>query len=41
LCSTFACDLSMPTFTSGKLITILHLPEIFILDLCLVLNVNA
>jgi hypothetical protein len=36
LCSTSGYNLFMPKYTSSELIMILYLPEIFILDLCLV-----
>jgi hypothetical protein len=41
LCPASGYDLVMPKSTSGELIMILQLPEIFVLDLCLDLNINA
>jgi hypothetical protein len=40
LCPTSACGLSMTQYTSGELITIFYLSEVFILELCLIFFVN-
>jgi hypothetical protein len=37
---TSACGLIMEEYTSGELITILFLSELFILDICLIFFVN-
>jgi hypothetical protein len=39
-CPTSACGLFMPRYTSGELITILYLLEVFNLDICLLSFVN-
>ena len=41
LCPTSGYDLFMPEYTSGELIMMLYLPEIFIPELCLDLNIIA